>query len=177
MFNKLRANYRLSSVLVRVALVLAFVLYSWQNSLSVASLVVGQMTGQTFSGYYNLLIALMTSALLGAIVMALMPLVCNLFLNYSRFYSVPRAEFSLLALLFLTIYYAICGALKLINLVTPLLIVWGEILFPVIVSLGCIVWFYSVTAKLYFNNQTKPYYFKSLAIAYVILIVIGEVLL
>ena len=177
MFNKLRANYQLSNVLVRIAFVLAYVLYSWQTSLSVATLIVGQMTTQALSGQYNLLVALLTSALLGAIVMLLVPLVCNVFLNYSRFYSVPRAEFTLLAHLFLTIYYAICGALKLINLFTPLLIVWGEVLFPVIVSLGCIIWFYSVTAKLYFNNQTKPYYFKSLAIAYVILVIIGEVLL
>ena len=164
-------------MLVRIAFVIAFILYSWQTTLSVATLMLGQMTGQVISGQYNLWVALLTSALLGAIVMLLVPLICNVFLNYSRFHSVPRAEFSLLALLFLAIYYAICGALKLINLFTPLLIVWGEILFPVIVSLGCIIWFYSVTAKLYFNNQTKPYYFKSLVIAYVILVVIGEVLL
>ena len=137
----------------------------------------GQVTHQALSGQYNLWVALMASALLGTIVMFIVPFVCNIFLNYSRFYSVPRAEFTLLAHLFLTIYYAICGALKLINLFTPLLIVWGDILFPVIVSLGCIVWFYRVTAQLYFNNQTKPYYFKSLVIAYIILIVIGEVLL
>ena len=173
MFNKLRANYHLSNVLIRIAFVLAYVLYSWQTSLAIATL----MVGQQFTGRYGLLIAIMSSALLGSIIMLIVPLISNVFLNYSRFYTVPRAEFALLTHLFLTLYFAICGALKLINLITPLLLVWGEILFPVLVSLGCVIWFYAVTVKLYFNNQTKPYYFRSLLIAYVVLIVVAEVLL
>ena len=177
MFSKLRANYHLSNVLIRIAFVLAYTLYSWQSSLAVTTLMLGQATGQQVSGYYNLVIALASSMILGAIIMFLVPIVTGVFLNYSRFYTVPRAEYALLSHLFFTIYFAICGVLKLINLFTPLLLVWGEILFPVLVSLGCIIWFYSVTAKLYFNNQTKPYYFRSLVIAYVILIVVAEVLL
>ena len=173
MINKLRANYHLSNVLIRILFVLAYTLYSWQTSLSVTTL----MLGQQMTGNYNLVVALLTSMILGTVIMFLVPIVTNVFLNYSRFYTVPRAEFALLAHLFFTIYFAICGVLKLINLFTPLLLVWGEILFPVLVSLGCIIWFYSVTTKLYFNNQTKPYYFRSLTIAYIILIVVAEVLL
>ena len=172
MINKLRSNYHLSNILIRILFVLGYVLYSWQSSLSVVALMLGQQLGQ-----YNLLIALLTSALLGALLMLLVPLVCNAFLTYSRFYTVPRAEYNLLVCLFFTIYFVICGILKLINLITPLLLVWGEILFPVVVSLGCVIWFYSVTAKLYFNNQTKPYYFRSLTVTYIILIVVAEVLL
>lgn len=172
MINKLRANYRLSNVLVRIAFVLAFVLYSWQTSLAVATMMTGQVSGQ-----YNLLMALLSSALLGTGIMFLVPLIANVFLNYSRFYTVPRAEYGLLTLLFFTLYFAACGLLKLINLFTPLLLVWGDVLFPVLVSLGCVIGFYAATAKLYFNNQTKPYYFRNLAIAYVILIVVAEVLL
>ena len=173
MINKLRANYNLSNVLIRIFFVLAYVLYSWQTSLAVTTL----MMGQQISGRYNLWLALMTSALLGAIIMLLVPLVSNIFLNYSRFYTVPRAEYALLTRLFFTLYFAICGVLKLINVITPILLVWGEILFPILVSLGCVVWFYSVTAKLYFNDQTKPYYFRNLATTYVILLVVAEVLL
>ena len=177
MINKLRANYHLSNVLIRILFVLAYTLYSWQSMLAVATLMLGQMTGQQITGQYGLWVALMASMLLGALIMLLVPVISNVFLNYSHFHSVPRAEFSLFTMLFFSLYFLICGLLKLINLFTPLLLVWGEILFPVLVSLGCIIWFYSVTAKLYFNNQTKPYYFRSLAITYVILIVIAEVLL
>ena len=173
MINKLRANYNLSNVLIRIFFVLSYVLYSWQTSLAVATLLLGRQ----LAGGNNLLVALMTSAVLGTVIMFLLPLVTNIFLHLSRFYTVPRAEYTLLAHLFFTIYFVICGVLKLINLATPILIVWGGILFPVLVSVGCIIWFYSVTAKLYFNNQTKPYYFRNLAIMYLVLIVVAEVVL
>lgn len=173
MINKLRANYNLSKVLIRISFVLAYVLYSWQSGLAVASLMLQQTTGSS----YNLLVALLASALLGTGLMFLVPLLSNVFLNYSRFYNVPRAEYTLLAHLFFTVYFFACGLLRLINLVTPLLLVWGEILFPVLVSVGCVIWFYHVTANLYFNDQTKPYYFRGLALTYIVLIVIAEVLL
>ena len=177
MINKLRANYNLSSILIRIFLVLAYVLYGWQTSLAVSTLMLGQIMGQQTSASYELIVALLASALLGAVIMAITPLISNVFLNYSRFYTVPRAEYGLLTMLFFALYFAVCGVLKLINLITPILLVWGEILFPVIVSLGCVIWFYHVTANLYFNNQTKPYYFRNLAVTYLILIVVAEVLL
>lgn len=164
-------------MLIRIALALSYVLYNWQSSLGVASVIVGQMTAVPVTGAYALFVALMTSLLLGVAVSFLTPLISRLFLNYSRFYSVPSAEYGLLTMVFFTLYFAICGVLKLINLFTPILLVWGEIVFPVVVSLGCVIAFFSVTAKLYFNNQTKPYYFRSLIIAYVILVVLAEVLL
>ena len=174
MINKLRANYNLSKLLIRIAFVLAYVLYSWQDSFGVTSLMLGDLAGSTA---YNLLVALMTSALLGLIIMLIVPIVSNVFLNYSRFYTVPRAEYGLLLMLFVSLYFAVCGVLKLINLITPLFLVWGDVLFPVIVSLGCVIWFYAVTAKLYFNNLTKPYYFRNVAIVYLVLVVVVEVIL
>lgn len=176
MINKLRSNYQLSNVLIRIAFVLAYVLYSWQSSLAVATLMFKDFALQT-SGTYGLWVALLTSALLGVILMFLTPVISNAFLNFSRFYNVPRAEYALLTHLFFTVYFAICGVLRLINLFTPLLLVWGDVLFPLLSSLGCVVWFYTVTAKLYFNEQTKPYYFRNLALTYVVLIVVAEVLL
>lgn len=176
MFSKLRSNYNLANVLIRIAFVLAYVLYSWQASLAVATVMLDDFA-LPVSGTYNLVVALLTSALLGVIVMFLVPVISNAFLNFSRFYTVPRAEYALLTHLFFTIYFAICGVLRLINLFTPLFLVWGDVLFPLLSSLGCIIWFYAVTAKLYFNEQTKPYYFRNLALTYVVLIVVAEVLL
>ena len=174
LINKLRANYNLANVLIRILFVLAYVLYSWQTSLSVAALMLGQWTGVS---NYSVWLSIMTSAVLGVIIMLLLPLVTNVFLHYSRFYTVPRAEYSLIAMLFFALYFAVCGALKLINLATPILLIWGEVIFPVVVSLGCVIWFYHVTSNLYFNNQTKPFYFRNLATTYAILIIVAEVLL
>lgn len=177
MISKLRSNYKLSNVLIRIAFPLAYVLYSWQTSLAVSTVMMAGMIDVPVSGLYNLFIALMTSAALGVGLMFLTPFIAELFLNISQFYSVPRKEYGLLTMLFFTLFFAICGVLKLINLFTPILLVWGEILFPVLVSLACAISFYCVTAKLYFNTQTKPYYFRNFVVAYVILAFLAEVLL
>lgn len=179
MFNKLRSNYKLSRVLVRIAFVLAYMFCNWQAGLLAATQTCDLLL---YTSGINLTawcvpIALVAQMLIGAVLMFIVPFLANTFLNASRFYNVPRAEYGLLALLFFTIYYLICGALKSLNLITPLLLVWGGILFPVLVSLGCTVWFYRVTAKLYFNDVTAPFYFRNLAIVYLICAAVFGVIL
>ena len=171
MFSKLRSNYRLSNVLVRIAFVLAYVLYSWQTSLTVAQTTMREMSGMGLYGIsesYTMIVAFFASASLGVGLMFLVPFLARTFLNVSHFYNVPRAEYSLLAHVFITFYYLVCGALRLINLFTPLLLVWGDVLFPIVTSLGCVIWFYAVTSKLYFNDVTKPFYFRNVAIVYLV---------
>ena len=103
LIEKLRSNYKLSNVLIRLALVLSYILYSWQSSLGVAAVIVGQMTAVPVTGTYALFVALITSALIGVLIMFLTPLISQLFLNYSHFYSVPRAEYRLLTMAFFTL--------------------------------------------------------------------------
>lgn len=163
MFNKLRQNYKLSDVLIRIAFVAAYIFYSWQECLAAANLIPTQVSlsvGATVS------VALITALVIGTALMFLVPFVTNLFLNASHLHNVPRAEYALLAHAFCTIYFAVCGALRLINLVTPLLLVWGGVIFPFVVSLGCVIWFYHVTSQLYFNDVTRPFYFRVVAIVY-----------
>ena len=180
MFSRLRANYRLSNILVRIAFVLAYVLYSWQTCLMTTEMTIREMAFMGFSGFpesYTMLMSFFVSAGIGVGLMFLTPFVAKTFLNVSHFYSVPRAEFSLLAHVFITLYYLVCGVLRLINLLTPILLVWGEALFPFLTSLGCVIWFYAVTSKLYFNDVTKPFYFRNMAIVYfVCTLVFGVVL-
>ena len=169
MFNKLRLNYRLSNILVRIGFVLCFVLYSWQNSLQVTEMTIREMSNVGFVGFsdnYVLFMSFFVSAALGVGLMFLTPFLARTFLNVSRFYNVPRAEYGLLSLVFVMLYFGVTGALKLINLITPLLLVWGKVLFPFVVATGCAIWFYAVTSKLYFNDVTKPFYFRNVAIAY-----------
>lgn len=168
MFNKLRQNYRLSNVLIRIAFVLAYVLYSWQDSMVAVQLSTLQLqsTGLHMTNSLAVVTALMTSAGIGVALMFIVPLLASWFLNLSKFYTVPRAEYRLLVHVFFTLYYVVCGVLKLINVFTPLLLNWGDTLFPLLVSLGCMIWFYHVTSKLYFNDVTKVFYFRNISILY-----------
>lgn len=176
MINKLRSNYKLSNALVRVFFVLSYVFYSWYKNLSGALVTIALMQEYaTYTGLYvlteqsTLWLAFSTSLFSGVILVLIVPIVVNWYLNFSRFYKVPQAEYTLIALLFCTLYFVVCGALNLINLITPLLVIWGNVIFPVIVSLGCIIWFYRVTVKLYFNDVTELYYFRSVAVLYLVI--------
>ena len=178
MFSKLRNNYRLSNVLIRIAFVLAYVLYSWQDILGNTQLAL-QLYGSVLniSYTYALVVAIFATVSIGVGLMFLVPFVAGVFLNFSRLYSVPRAEYGLLAHLFFTLYYLVCGLLSLVNLFTPLLLTWGEKLFKFIVATGCLIWFYAVTKKLYFNDATAQYYFRNLVIVYFVLAVLFGVVL
>ena len=171
MFSKLRQNYRLSNILVRLLFVLGYVLYSWQDSFTAVELTADQLKemGLTMTSSLALTTAFMTSALIGVALMFIVPWLASLFLNLSKFYNVPHAEYRLLVHVFVSLYYLVCGALKLINVFTPILLTWGAVLFPFLTSLGCIIWFYAVTSKLYFNDTTKPFYFRNMAIAYFVI--------
>ena len=178
MFSKLRSNYRLSNILIRIAFVLAYVLYSWQNILATTQMMLSSYGyGINLPDAYILVVAIFSSLLIGVALMFLVPFAAKLFLNFSSFYNVPRAEYSLLVHLFLTIYYFVCGLLSLIHLFTPLLLTWGDKLFPFITATGCLIWFYVVTKKLYFNDAVAVYYFRNLAIVYFIVALIFGVVL
>ncbi len=178
MINKLRQNYQLSNVLIRMAFVLTYVFYAWHEYIA-SAYVVSNLNGVTVALNDSVIVAtaILASLLLGIVLMFLVPVVTNLFLNTSRFYNVPRAEYALLAHSFCTLYFLFCGVLKLTYFVTPLLYNWGGVLFPFFTSLGCLIWFYHVTSKLYFNDLTRPYYFRNMAIVYFVLALVLEVLL
>lgn len=179
MFNKLRANYNLSNVLVRIAFVLAFVFCNWQRFLGVAyNMSFQSITGGTLdiNGVGVLLLSLFSAALMGAVLMFLIPFLADVFLNLAKIHSVPRAEYRLLLLLFFTIGFFANGLLNLINLATPLLLVWGGVLFPFVVSVCCCFAFYKVTVRLYFNDVTVVNYFKYYVVVSAALIFFLEIL-
>ena len=178
MFTKLRTNYKLSNVLVRVAFVLTYVLYSWQNILATTQIALSMYGSRlNLPDTYVFVVAIFTTGLIGVAWMFLVPLIVKFFLNFSNFYSVPRAEYTLIVHLFFTLYYLACGLLSIVHLFTPLLLTWGAELFPFVVGTGCVIGFYAVTSKLYFNDATVQYYFRNLAIVYfVFAFVFGVVL-
>ncbi len=115
---------------------------------------------------------LLVGIILGVIISLIVPFAINAALNFLRLYNIPRAEYVLIAMVFFDIGLFACGLLNLVNLFTPILLAWGGVIFPVVVSFGCMLGFYKVTANLYFNDVTRPYYFKNLAILYIVMVVI-----
>lgn len=175
MFNKLRENYNLSNILVRIFFVLSVFFATWQTSLGVVYYALGGQLASVMvnlNGAAKLTIALFTSLILGVILMLITPLLTNLFLNLSKIYSVPRAEYCLLVNLYCSIGFFIVGLLNLINLITPLFMVWGSVIFPFVVTLGCFASFYLVTSKMYFNDVTQVHYFKCILIVAIIVLVL-----
>lgn len=172
MFNKLKSNYNLSNVLVKVFYVLAVVLSTWQISLGRVYYLYNSGIAYGLNGAAKLVIALMTSAIIGLLLMALTPVLTNGFLNLGKIHSVPRAEYCLIVNLYCAIGFFINGLLNLINLITPIFMVWGGVIFPFIVTLGCFVSFYLVTSKMYFNDVTQVHYFKCLLIVALVVLIV-----
>lgn len=179
MFNKLRANYNLSNILVKIFFVLAVMLSTWQTSLGILYYAFPAELASVLSGLNSaakLAIALLSSGIIGVILMFITPFFANLFLNACKIYSVPRAEYCLIVNLYCAIGFFINGLLNLINLITPIFMVWGGVIFPVVITIGCFISFYFVTSKMYFNDVTQVYYYKCLLIVALIVLAL-EVLL
>lgn len=157
MFSKLRSNYNLCNLLVRIFFVLSFVASSWQRFLGVSALLFGEG---------DLALALLSALVLAVILQVLVPVAVNFFINATRLYSLPRAEYVLLVNLFVALYYFGCALLNVVNFFTPLLLTWGAVVFPFVVSLICVWCFYELTVKLYFNDVTEAYYFRCIATVY-----------
>ena len=108
--------------------------------------------------------------------MFIAPVFTGLFLNVAKIYSVPRAEYCLLVNLYCAIGFFINGLFGLINLITPVFMVWGSVIFPFIITLGCFISFYLVTSKMYFNDVTKVHYFKCLLVVALVVLFLEVVL-
>ena len=86
MFSKLRANYKLSNVLIRIAFVLTYVLYSWQNTLTTTRMMITMYGAMLYMpDAYIFVIAIFASLLIGVALMFLVPFVASFFLNFSHF--------------------------------------------------------------------------------------------
>lgn len=175
MLTKLKNNYQLSNVLVRILFVVAYVFAKWQTGLAAATLTESYMQMSLADGA-KFVVAFASLAVMGTVWMFLLPPLVNVALNFVKIYSVPRSEYCLLAHAFFALGYFVCGVLNLINLFTPLFAVWGRVLFPFVSSLVAALLFFKVTKKLYFNTATSVYYFKVFAVAYIVIVLVLEVL-
>lgn len=167
MIEKLRHNFNLTNILSRIFFVLMFVFANWQQYLTATILVLG---------HSNLALGLSVAFIVGVILVFLLPVLINLVLNWAKIFSVPRAEYCLFGIIFAALGMLVCGLLNLVNLFTPLFLVWGAVLFPFVSLTVAMLCFYKVTSSLYFNDVTRVYYFKLCLIVYAILAVLVGVL-
>ena len=160
MIEKLRTNFKLSNILSKVFFVLAYCFANWKSAAA---------TLTAFIGYVEWGQIIFTTAIAAGISALVAHFVPVLFLRVTRLASVTASEYSLLATVFWGAYYLLVGVLNLLNLLSPVIIPWGAVIFPTIASLLCGLGFYAVTSKLYFNDVTRVYYFKVLGFAIVVL--------
>lgn len=162
-----RKNFMLSNIVVRILFVLTYFFSHWQTGLTSTLIVMGET---------NWPLAILVLVIIGTVLMFLIPVITGVLLGWARIISVPRAEFCFLAYVFCAVGFAILGIFNLVNLFTPLLLSWGEALFPLIAAAVASLLFYRVTSKLYFNDVTRPHYFKMCAVYFAVFAVIIEVL-
>lgn len=168
MINKLRQNYNISNILATVAFALTYAFAKWFNFTSVSSI---------FIGNSNIMVVVLAALLSGFIFAVILPYAINLVLNIARINFVPRAEYSLLAKLFFSATYLVCGLLNLLRFLSPFFAVWGEMLVFAVTTTIAVFSFYSVTAKLYFNNNSRVYYFRLIVIVYIVVMLLGGYIL
>lgn len=163
----LRKNYKLSGVLSRVFFVVTFMFANWQQGLAATVIATGQ------SNFWLAFAVVMVTGVAGAL---LVPIIVSFALSLARIYSVPVGEYGILAVSFFGLGYLLRGLLNIVNFFTPVMLVWGGVIFPFIATLVASVGFYAVTSKLYFNDLTRPYYFRVCVLVFFVAVLIMEVL-
>lgn len=167
MLEKLKNNYGLSIWLARTAYVLLYVFVSWRTSFSLLNAFFEE-SGFASNVWLMLLLALIT----GIVSLLLVHFLTGFVLNMMRFFFLPRQEFTLLVVIFLALKNLILGALNCLYFITPVIGIWGELIFPVIAFLISGVLFYMTVEKYYLNSKTAPIFFKALIIIFCVLSVL-----
>ena len=167
MFKKLANNYKLSNIVVKIFFVVAYVLCKWQENLLIVT---------AFMPQQPLVTMIIVSVLAAILISIALPIVVSFALSALRLYNVPRAEYTLIVQFFVACTYFVLGLLNLLNLAFPFLLGWSSTIVPLMVSLAAVIVFYKVTANLYFNDVTKVFYFKWIAILYVVIALLLGVL-
>lgn len=166
MINKLRKNINLADVVVRVLLALSCAFASWRTAYQ--TLLYSQFSDfAVIQGSSAVYVACLTALVSGVLAQFIAAWLSNLFVTANGF-TVSRSEFGFWVKLFVTAYYFTLGALDLINLFTPLAVVWLATAVPFVVLTACFVGFYVVTKRLYFSDDDAPRYFYRLSLIYVI---------
>ncbi len=170
LLNKLRKNFISADIIVRVMLVLCYAFASWR--MVYQTLLYSQFSDfAVIQGSSAVLVAVLSALIYGVLVQFIATWVSSVFVNVSGF-ALPRAEYGFWVKLFVAAYYFVLGCLDIINLFTPVAIVWLSTVVSFIVFTACSAGFYFVTKKVYFNSENAARYFCKVSIVYVIFAVL-----
>lgn len=170
MLEKLKNNYGLSIWLSRAAYVLLYIFAMWRTS---SGLLSALASGNNFTA--NIWLVLLLSLVTGIISLFLIHFLTGLVLNLLRFFFLPLQEFTLLAVIFLALKNLILGVLNCLYFITPVIGVWGDLIFPVLAFLVSGILFYFTVEKYYLNNKTAPIFFRALIILFCVLSVLSVI--
>lgn len=167
MLEKLKNNYGLSNWLARIAYVLLYTFAMWRVSQSVLT-VYGEQLGVT----PTIWIALLFSLVSGIISLLITYFLTGLILNLLRFFFLPRQEFTLLVIVFFALKNLILGVLNCFYFISPIVIAWGKLLFPILAFLTSGIFFYITANKYYLNSKTAPIFYRTLVMFFCVLSVL-----
>jgi hypothetical protein len=94
-------------------------------------------------------------------------------LRLSKVYTIPRRELNLFALMAVALRFAILSLLNNLYFITPVITVFGGVLFGFIASLVAFLLLWTVINRLYLNDKNAPLLFKSYAVVFVVILLFG----
>ncbi len=157
MLGLLKKNYGLSLWIVRVIFGLTLILGQFfyiDSVMAYVSMLLGVQIPRVWWFYF--IYALFATA----IAELLIRLLSRAAFNLLHVYVIPFNEFVVLFMLATALKNLVAGLIKLLYLLTPVVMVFGEILIDFIVGAGVYFALYLVVKKLYLNDKTAPFVFK-----------------
>lgn len=170
MINILRKNYALTLWLTRVIYGLALLLgqmFAIDSAFGWLSMALGVAVPRAW--YVYLAYAVVMTAVMELIIR----LLTRLIFNFLRLVIIPFNEFIILFMLSGAVVNAVSGLIKLVYLVSPAAMVFGESLITPVVSAAVYFGLFLLVKRLYLNDKNAPYVFRCGVITFMIFSVIS----
>lgn len=156
MLEKLKTHYGLTLWLVRLLFCVTYVFGCWYDiKTSCYSATIYYGIGMT-----SVWLCLLVGILSAIIWLVILNVLVRMLLRALSIYGLPSNEFAVVVTFFFSFYYLLLGLFYLFALITPVILVWGQILFPVVSTLIASMLFFFAIRKLYLNTTTSPRMFK-----------------
>ncbi len=165
MVNILRKNYALTVWLTRIVYGLALLfgqMFTIDSVFGWMSMMSGIALPRTWYIYFAY--AVIMTALMEIIIRVL----TRLIFSYLKLVVIPVNEFIVLFMLAGAVINIVSGLIKLVYLITPAAMVFGERLITPVVAAAVYFGLFLIVKRLYLNDKNAPFVFKSGVIAFII---------
>ena len=110
----------------------------------------------------------LTGAVIALFLSVIVRPITRLILNSMQIYYISCNELCIFVLLFFALRDVIFGILCLTYYFTPVISVWGEMVFKMVASIIGVMAFFFTIKKLYLNKDTSLHFFKTLSTLFVV---------